>query len=1683
MTNIDAKYESWKNKLLDLGKRNRLLNYKETKIGTLRITSPEYRALYNLFVKDEQEIVFPLPNYEDEMPTDDDNESSGAGGTISGETDYGGNGSFIRTNRPVNELQRVLRNLRNKAKVSIEEQGINILYLCFGFLKYTEAVQSNTSFVAPLVMVPVKLSQESIVDPFILTLSDDEIVVNPTLAYKLKSDFALDLPEFDASTTDIGSFLDSIEIAFKDSNWSVERDVGLTLLSYLKISMYEDLKEHADSISDHPFVKALCGDNSALVRIPDDIKDYDFDKNDKPQNVFQIVDADSSQQEAILYAKRGISFILQGPPGTGKSQTITNIIAERLAEGKKVLFVSEKMAALEVVYKRITEAGLADFCLVLHSQKTSKRNILDQLEQVLKLSEKKSKMKDEAFLKLANLEKDRCLLNSYAEQVFSVVMPLGKSIYEANGILANLSSYRDIIFHLNNVRRTNRDQFIHYVQTLEDYCNTVGELSTDPQANPWQGCTIASLNNEFRRDIASKSRSLLSELEKHNKRINEIFAALYSSERPSLNGIREVIISLNGFENAKEIPYDWISEDSLPLKDEIVLWKKNQSDTKNLMETVLKSVEILSGNGIIESIGKEDLRDPEKLETLERTAFSTIAYKEPFFRWSKDTHCDTLSLFTEAKNKAEQIILLKNKLLEQYDNSVFEINYEEIWVRFNTEYTGFGKYFKKAYKEDKKAFQVCRQSPRPKLTDGDILETISDLRLIASLKKWFYKNEYELNHLFADAVVDETSDYESVGRYLSCFSLLVQLDSVCPELRNKLEEYNENEETLKDHFGFYFNGLFTDWSNIMSAWNWAESFKEIIYSRHLTVPFIKKICSSVGFASDCLSLKKELSDIESSIRQDKKWFTAMFEDSWRFDDYTLQELQNWIESCVNNLSLLEELIDYRRAKERCASEGLGEVITAMEKAAVKPSNIIPVFEKRFYSLWLDSVLPEYPAVLDFRRKTQEKTIEEFAELDKSQFTIARARIKNKLINDLPSLEHFSTGQDEVSVLKRELAKTRKIMPVRKLFKEIPNLLLTLKPCLMMSPLSVSLFLEAETYKFDTVIFDEASQVRTENAIGAIIRGKQVIIAGDSKQLPPTNFFQATSSDSMYDDDDEDDDIDAYDSILDEANGLPERTLRWHYRSRQEDLIAFSNSKIYKNRLITFPSNIERGKDSGVEYIYVPDGFYDRGGRKGNIPEAEKVAKLVFEHFRSHPERSLGVIAFGETQQIAIENALRTMRLEHQGYEQFFNDEKDEAFFVKNLENVQGDERDTIIFSIGYAKDAAGKFRNQFGPLGKSGGERRLNVAITRASYNVKLVGSRQPYDIDEDAISSEGPKLLKAYIDYAINGPESLAGELSYDNNLEFDSPFEEAVYSYLKKKGYKLTTQVGCSSYRIDIGVQHPTLSGVFVLGIECDGASYHSAKTARERDRLRQDVLENMGWNIYRVWSTDWIKDPVTEGQLLVDAIEKAIKSFKNKPVSTTTETVDDLDNYVVLENERKKRDQLENPYGFDKYIKTNFREIPYYSNNKTWFAACVQALVDKEFPIHYDYLCQRVAPLLGNEKATVKVRREVDQAIAGRHGMIIRRGDFLYPYQGGSITVRLPNNRKSQYISADEFAAAMICILKTYIGATRKTICDETARVYGFASTGSSLASTLNEAVDILIRSGKIKEVDNKLSVIAV
>ena len=426
---------------------------------------------------------------------------------------------------------------------------------------------------------------------------------------------------------------------------------------------------------------------------------------------------------------------------------------------------------------------------------------------------------------------------------------------------------------------------------------------------------------------------------------------------------------------------------------------------------------------------------------------------------------------------------------------------------------------------------------------------------------------------------------------------------------------------------------------------------------------------------------------------------------------------------------------------------------------------------------------------------------------------------------------------------------------------------------MMSPLSVAQYLPVDQALFDVVIFDEASQITVWDAVGSIARGKQVIVVGDPKQMPPSNFFNRA-------DDDPDGDIEMggdLESILEQmlAASIPSRTLRLHYRSRHESLITFSNDRYYDNELVTFPSPQVSDPAVRLERPSNEAAFYARGGARTNQGEARAIVDEIVRRTTNLdsriPDRSIGVVTFNSEQQTLIENLLDHARREHPEMEAAFSAERSEPVFVKNLETVQGDERDVILFSVTYGPDRTGHVTMNFGPLNREGGERRLNVALTRARHELIVFSTLHPDAINLSRTRARAVADLRDFLVYAENGTLSAP---SQGYRGDFDSPFEKAVARALQSRRWTVHPQVGASAYRIDLGIVHPDAPGRYLAGIECDGATYHSSVFARERDKIRQEVLEDLGWKILRIWSTDWWTDKAGSLARLDGALREVLK-----------------------------------------------------------------------------------------------------------------------------------------------------------------------------------------------------------------
>jgi very-short-patch-repair endonuclease len=508
---------------------------------------------------------------------------------------------------------------------------------------------------------------------------------------------------------------------------------------------------------------------------------------------------------------------------------------------------------------------------------------------------------------------------------------------------------------------------------------------------------------------------------------------------------------------------------------------------------------------------------------------------------------------------------------------------------------------------------------------------------------------------------------------------------------------------------------------------------------------------------------------------------------------------------------------------------------------------VAAFDHAYHASCLDDVRINDPELAGFVGETHSRIETEFAELDRARLALSRARVRRAWAER--AVAAMNAYPEQAALVRGETAKKARHLPLRRLFARAPDVLTALAPCLMASPLSVSQLLDGSKTYFDVVIFDEASQVLPEDAVPALVRARHMAIAGDSKQLPPTTFFAATDEDEAAPTDDEPEPTAGFESLLDVFSFLPPWMLQWHYRSRDESLIAFSNRELYDGRLVTFPG--PGGADQHLRHVLVEERTGVEGQEVSSAAEVRRVVELIIEHAEQRPNETLGVIAMGVQHQLRVELALDQALLLRRDLDSFFAEDRIERFFVKNLERVQGDERDAIILTVGYGKNAAGKLSHNFGPINQDGGERRLNVAITRARKRMTVVSAFTHHDVDPERAKGRGPALLRGYLEYVASGGTRFGQSNRSDIGL---NPFEADVADALRASGLEVVGQWGASGYRIDLVVQHPERPGEFVLAIECDGASYHSAPTARDRDRLRQQQLESLGWKFHRIWSTEW-------------------------------------------------------------------------------------------------------------------------------------------------------------------------------------------------------------------------------------
>ena len=1352
----NSKINSLAEKLLDTGKRNNLINFKETKSSTVEVVIPSAEDLFN-------RINYRLVTLEavdtKVKDVDDMDEEPVAEQTVleiqESEEEKDKRAEYI--NKHLKKVKKenqillfnsvsdmnaltILSKIDRRGKSYIEDAGINVSYMCFGFIKWKEREDSHYEYRAPILLVPITMNRESNILPYDITANGDEVIVNPTFEYKLESEYGVKLPAYDNNVNDdLTTFLNKVASIVNNLGFTVEDGCFISNFSYMKINMYQDLMRHQD--------KTLQSNNVRRILGEEIVEDGDSDIKEPLKNpileLHNVVDADSSQVEAIEAAKAGKSFVLQGPPGTGKSQTITNIIAECLYDEKKVLFVSEKQAALNVVYDKLKSNGLEDFCLELHSFKANKKDVLNELVRTLNAPQ--SYVTSDADMELQLKEENQKQLDDYAVELHRKREVINSSLYQLYEYYSSYENEEDIPFDVKDIRKRDKRYLSDIDSLLTRYADFTSMIGYDYHENPWYGYTWQDLpyqsKNELRR-VLQNSKDTLSELQGIYEKIENDYS-IPSAGAKDAKTLRDLFACLSSAEFLTPSALAWES-----------------------LKGYGKSVEVLSG------------------------------------------------LSQDIKAKMEE-------LCQVFDEDVLKLDGKDINRKLTRQFNSFfSRLFNSEYKKLITDMTLCKK-------DG---------------KKISY----------ADAV-------KASEKLMS--------------LQEDIEEFNISERKVKDVLSDSYKGVETDFDKLLIEFSTVTSCCSQGMNSLGSIPSM----SVSGFNTS----KKEFAEIASSLERilgrldDVKKASSYFDAS--IIDVYGGEVHGSCQKCLSALENFDGLDNWCRFRSLYAKLNEYDVASYVDICIdrnLPVSSYANSFKKLFYYQWIDSIIVNTPCLLEFSKISQDRAKETFAAKDREQFDINRVMIKAKLSAKRPVYSNdLTSSNSQVGILQREANKKRRQMSIRDLLSKTGETIQMLKPCFLMSPLSVSTYL-GDNIDFDVVIFDEASQIFPQDAIGAIYRGKQLIVVGDSKQMPPSNFFNSTVDDPDDGYEEGSDDTADFESILDICSSVfPQISLSWHYRSRFEQLIAFSNKNFYNSNLVSFPSPEADCLGKGVDYYHVEGGFFDRKKHR-NRKEAEFVVDLIYENIEKYPNRSLGVVAFSISQQDLIERLLSKRRAEHPECEQFFSSGREEPFFVKNLETVQGDERDTIIFSTAYGYDDQGRISLNFGPLNRQGGERRLNVAVTRAKWNVQLVTSMHATDIDLRRTSSKGVALVREYLDFAERGTIALESSLSVSSEDSYDSDFEREVCTFLRDNGYEVDTQVGCSGYRIDLALKRKDSSD-YVLAIECDGKTYHSSRNARDRDRLRQEILERMGWKFYRIWSTDWFRNRNQAEKDLLQACENAMAS----------------------------------------------------------------------------------------------------------------------------------------------------------------------------------------------------------------
>ncbi|MBR1400831.1 MAG: DUF4011 domain-containing protein [Prevotella sp.] len=1350
-----TKQTIWERKLLDFSLRNNMINCKLGK-RVIPFVSFDINKLEDMLQEGKDYSVIPYPEKLIEPEKDGMYHSATQAAPLREKVLTG-----IEKNHQITsylsetDLRNALKFIYRTSRNALEENGANTLFVVLGMLKWYENEKSTIARYAPLLMLPVDIVRKA-GQNYVIRLRDEDVIMNITLLELLKQQFRINMSVLNPLPTDehgvdVTKILNTVRMAVREQkNWMVMDEASLGLFYFNKFVMWNDIHSNAEKLKENEVVKSLMEGRVALKDFGEVVDARDVDKKNQPLDFCIPIDVDSSQMEAVIESGRGKSFILYGPPGTGKSQTITNMIANALYQDKRVLFVAEKMAALEVVQKRLAKIGLDPFCLELHSNKVTKSHFLNQMQKALDVVHVKE---PEAYKATSDkLYAHRQQMITYIENLHRKQQS-GFSLYEC--ITRHLSvEGTEMKGNLPKPADVNKEKLSQWVEKIESL-NTVFKVTGHPSSHPLLGLFPHAFSNE-------NKEKLLTLLAKYQNEYAKTEQAIADA----------------------------------PVKLELAPNDLNWATT---------------AYGLLEQLPKQTLQQ--------------------FIQQDADM-------------------------------------WQERW------------------------------------------QTISNKWF---LPKFFGKRSFK----------KEFSQFSGISDF-----------AAAPEL---LEKQKKFKQLLKD----YCLSHHADYNTSETA-----------------------LCDTLA-ADRLAAISKQEKVLNETVKEIEG--IAVLEQYNTLPAARLSKLNEQISTWLNHFDSFKDWCLWSERRKDLVANGLQTVVTAIEKDGMLPDEASDAFQKGMYHLLTMDIVDKDPSLAKFNGLIFEEMVDKYKQETYTFQNLSKQELYCHLAAQIPSQTIAATANSEMGILKRNIANGGRGTSIRKIIDQIPTLMPKLCPCMLMSPISVAQYIDMNADKFDLVIFDEASQMPTSEAVGAIARGKALICVGDPKQMPPTSFFSTQTVDE------EEVEIDDMESILDDCITLsmPGHYLSWHYRSKHESLIAFSNLKYYDGKLHTFPSIDDQ--QSKVRLVQL-DGEYDKGKTRSNPAEAKAIVDEVL-HRLADPEMSklsIGVVSFSKVQQNLIEDMLIDALAKHPDLEaKAYNCE--EPIFIKNLENVQGDERDVILFSVGYGPDKQGHVSMNFGPLNNEGGERRLNVAVSRARYEMIVYAILHAEQIDLNRSNAKGVEGLKSFIEFAGKG--TVLRQSAADNNIlggneDAESDLVKLVASELSAKGYKTVTHVGRSQFKIDIAVVNPEKDDEYMMGILCDGRNYYETKTTRDREIVQPGVLAGLKWNVMRVWAVDWYANHDQVMARILQRLEDVKNNVKhqNKEVDEAKSLASKAFDASGLKTEKEKEYHLP-----ERWENMSITEIPSEEVQKV-----VMLAVEQNLSIPQEELKRLVVKLLGFNRRTNKTDMVVDKAV---------------------------------------------------------------------------------------------------------